>query len=373
MKKGLVLLLAAFTAMLVLYGLADAKVKGLCVDCHTMHNSEDNAPMAVENDTGWNASLELAGVPRAEPIPHLLKASCIACHTNSGSDTIVTVGANRIPIVRNLTVEPVNMLAGGNFYWVDPAGPGGGNDNMGHNIMSEDTFNGGRSVLAPGGNQGASCTESCHYTLYDPLNLSTAISGCQGCHFSTYHHKDQGTAAGQDPTYRYLQGPASAGHNGYFVGWFTGAEEANWEQTGTTHNTYIAYDVTPGVINSANTSVSAFCAACHGIFHEQQTIVVAGDTLWIRHPADQALPTGAGYEYPDFTAGANYTKESPVAYTGSSGQTGPRVMCLSCHRPHGSPYSNLLRWNYADAGSSMIAGGGGTGGCFNCHTEKDNP
>ncbi len=47
------------------------------------------------------------------------------------------------------------------------------------------------------------------------------------------------------------------------------------------------------------------------------------------------------------------------------------VMCLSCHRSHGSGYDDMLRWDY----SGMIAGGG-TGtltgkGCFYCHTDKD--
>ncbi len=48
----------------------------------------------------------------------------------------------------------------------------------------------------------------------------------------------------------------------------------------------------------------------------------------------------------------------------------PIVTCLSCHRAHGSPYADLLRWDY----DTMIAGNAGdaTGkGCFVCHTTKD--
>jgi len=47
------------------------------------------------------------------------------------------------------------------------------------------------------------------------------------------------------------------------------------------------------------------------------------------------------------------------------------VMCLSCHRPHGSPYPDMLRWDYTE----QIAGGGGLTddrGCFYCHTKKND-
>jgi len=45
------------------------------------------------------------------------------------------------------------------------------------------------------------------------------------------------------------------------------------------------------------------------------------------------------------------------------------VMCLSCHKPHGSPYSDMLRWDY----SEMIAGDDSkSGGCFTCHTQKND-
>ena len=42
------------------------------------------------------------------------------------------------------------------------------------------------------------------------------------------------------------------------------------------------------------------------------------------------------------------------------------VMCLSCHVAHGSPYDDLLRWDYA----LMEAGSSNTGGCFVCHAGK---
>ena len=46
------------------------------------------------------------------------------------------------------------------------------------------------------------------------------------------------------------------------------------------------------------------------------------------------------------------------------------VMCLSCHRPHGSGYDDMLRFDY----TRMLAGAVGDWagkGCFHCHTSKD--
>jgi hypothetical protein len=41
------------------------------------------------------------------------------------------------------------------------------------------------------------------------------------------------------------------------------------------------------------------------------------------------------------------------------------IMCLSCHRAHGSPYFKMLRWDYKG-----WPAGGGTNGCNVCHTSK---
>ena len=45
------------------------------------------------------------------------------------------------------------------------------------------------------------------------------------------------------------------------------------------------------------------------------------------------------------------------------------VTCISCHRAHGTPYADLLRWDYSNncnAGSDNA-----DCGCFQCHTTKD--
>ena len=124
-------------------------------------------------------------------------------------------------------------------------------------------------------------------------------------------------------------------------------------------------------------TISEFCAECHGYFHASDEIndqPPPSGSPWKRHPTDVSLP--ASGEYASYTA---YSIEAPVARVnipGSpSGTVDPGgeiddiVMCLSCHRAHASEYPDILRWDYSD----MDAGGGGSGGCFTCHTQKNNP
>ena len=42
-----------------------------------------------------------------------------------------------------------------------------------------------------------------------------------------------------------------------------------------------------------------------------------------------------------------------------------QVSCLSCHRPHGSPYPKIMRWDYQGWPGS------GENKCNVCHTTKD--
>jgi hypothetical protein len=155
-------------------------------------------------------------------------------------------------------------------------------------------------------------------------------TGCEGCHLAPKHHAPQQTA-----------GTPALEANGWF---HTEGANAGFSKIGNT--------------------MTAYCTGCHGNFHTQ----LDGNANWIRHPSDAVLPTDG--EYADYTA---YDVIAPVArpaLTAVSDVVNPgtdMVMCLSCHRAHGSPNDDMLRWEY----SGMVAGGGGSGGCFVCHTEKN--
>lgn len=341
---------------------AMAKVTGVCSGCHTMHDSQGGTAMAT-------------GGPHAT----LLMNSCVGCHSRGDSTTTYILGGCEVPVV-NYTggSEPTEYLAGGNFWWVQTEGGTNMSDAKGHNIFSDnpDTL-----LKAPGGLECGN--DSCHE------NLDRAYSGsaygfggryaCEGCHLAPAHHANDHAngASGLVNTadqgwYRFLSGHAGGVNNGGVHGYEDGDWEAGQPNLSLgqldNHNEYLGAES-----RHANTT-TAYCTGCHGQFHEQQ---LSGK--WVRHPSDAVIKNEGEYAYTGRTAGDEnahlYDPLSPVASPSVDGEPDGTVtpgtdfvMCLSCHRPHGSPYADILRWDYGE----MLAGGGDNyEGCFYCHTKKD--
>lgn len=368
------LIIISFVSALIVFLIfplsSSAKVTGPCANCHTMHNSQNGAAMArTGSNVGWDGSGKLAGGSLAGPQNTLLVTGCVGCHSSTTDTTVINFGGNKIPIVYN-TVEPAymaagggstkNALAGGNFYWV--AQGGAVNDVKGHNVygISGQDNNISAATGAPGRNGGPGCA-GCHYSLAtDPASSSLGKNGCEGCHFNVSHHTDNNW-------YRFLKG--HMGDN-YYVLRVAGSEDPDWEQTysSSKHNIYkgtnASYNWGTGL--QATKSISAFCSGCHHDFHTS----MGSSSPWIRHPTDIVLPqTG---EYNSYNPVTSYSVEAPVAWLDQTtpARAGAVVMCLSCHRAHGSPYRDILRWDY----DTMIAGTTGanaTKGCFTCHTGKN--
>src|SRR6056297_3488406 len=103
MKKTLLLISAALLAF-PMFASAQGLV-GECADCHTMHNSEQGAPVALK---GFSTTASNT------PNQNLLKFDCIACHAQdaSGADNIVSLsGGSQVPqVMHNAATD----LAGGN-------------------------------------------------------------------------------------------------------------------------------------------------------------------------------------------------------------------------------------------------------------------
>lgn len=264
---------------------------------------------------------------------------------------------------------------------------GATNDPKGHNVLgiADEDENITAAEGAPGNPY--NCANSCHKTLaVAPAYPEThGPGGCQGCHREPAHHADDsatviGAASpSTDGYYRFLSGHDSGENHGV-----CGIEDSDWQDdaTASAHNEYLGFShtktVLAGFYNPGHT-MTAFCCGCHGNFHKEQND--SGE--WIRHPSDAVIPSTAGSEYA-YAFGANgtggaglYDPLVPVARPSLTDWLSPSagiaigtdmVMCLSCHRPHGSEHDDLLRCDYGD----MIAGGSfNTTGCFACHTKKD--
>ncbi len=371
MKKSLVTLAVLLTAaalIAVFCGPASAKVTGVCSGCHTMHNSQGGDLVA----TGG-------------PLATLLTNDCVGCHSSSDSSTTYVLGTSTVPVVNFTGGEPTTHLAGGNFYWVADAG--GNRDAAGHNVLG---ISGKDSLsFAPGG---FSCGgNACHDSL--AIEHATGLSfgsGCQGCHLRPAHHADDSATvigaeeSSTDGYYRFLSGHFTG--EGYGV---CGIEDSDWQADPSAgdHNEYLGSSGEDKqeprltsiyvAFRDLGHTMTAFCCGCHGKFHQEQN--TSGE--WIRHPSDAGIPATGEYQYAFGSTGGGasgiYDPLVPVARATLTSVTGTvtiggaspdMVMCLSCHRPHGSPYDDLLRWDYSD----MLAGGDeNTTGCFACHTKKD--
>jgi hypothetical protein len=360
-------------------------IQGPCVNCHTMHNSQNNLPMNFPNDFDTPD----------RPNDYLLRASCLGCHAQ-GLNALETLGTDIVPQVYH--TELTNNLAAGNFYYVQNESSA-----KGHNVAA---LTGTDDVLLypPGGiNIAQRHSGPDSRVTTDNLTCSSTLEtgdwgGCHGNRSSSIpgyagisgaHHDNRGGGASVNPSTEDFE----PGHSYRFLVGVRGYESADWEyaKTISDHNEYFGL-ATPTTLSSCTRchgiggvrppdgTISQFCATCHGNFHTLETSVgglsdgIGPDAIspFIRHPTDLALP--ATGEYANYTT---YNLQAPVArptvYDAPSSTVTPGtdiVMCLSCHYSHGGEHDDMLRWSY----STMVAGNAGAyagTGCFVCHSTKD--
>ena len=309
-----------------------AAVTGSCVDCHTMHSSQDGSTMGST----------------AAGMAHLTLNGCIGCHTNGGLSGVA-------PVVDG--TYNTDSCAGGTFK----EGAGGVQSDAGvHNVdivlptLGEDGTLTGTKIpgLTTGMNAG----------LGDQDAQALTCAGSNGCHGdATVAGNDagiQGFHHGSKEGYRYLQIASSQAP-------VLGKGAADWEAaisgsadgTGGEHNIYSS-DTSAGI--------NKLCANCHPDFHSLAN--TSDGSNWLRHPTDNNIPTTAGW-----AATVNY-RDNPFAFADISAKAvdavyttaGAQVACISCHRAHGTPYDDLLRFDY----SGQSAGGATSFGCMGCHNKQ---
>jgi hypothetical protein len=358
MKKTLLFLtlfLAAAVLVILLPNGAKAAVDGRCDGCHTMHYSQDG--LAPED-------------PAAGPYAHLLLSDCIGCH--SGADSASTVGG--APSVNMTYTNALDDVSGGGSFDtynnaavdeserdarvhnatiagldIDPEDtikniPGNGTNGMNNNVGSTDV----QALTCAGAN-------GCHGVI-SIGTMTNPDAGIRG-----FHH---GSTA-----YRFLK-TTEAGYPDV-----DGEGSGNWEDGtgslgGAGSNNHNVYFSDP----ASDNTIDKLCANCHPNFHAETRD--ATDSNWIRHPSefefvDAAQSTGGwdlsqletSYKLNPFGF-TDLTAVSPTtAYSAST--SGAAVSCLSCHRAHGTPYADLLRFDYdeQEAGTGATTGVG----CLGCH------
>jgi hypothetical protein len=317
-----------------------------CVNCHTMHNSQGGEPMAQE----WDPILGQMRVDEGANPALTRYGGCVACHTNNVSST--TIGTSGAPIIFNTQQEPDLILAGGNFHWAAQRGSDGEIDNArkGHNVITlapADTL-----TQPPGGSMPGQLHCAGRNGCHGNPSEDNEFSAVRGSHHADDTEIDGATVA---RSYRFL-GVAGDPYRGVI-----GQEDADWERTKSPsdHNEYRGAP-------SANDSISALCGRCHGTLHDPNEF--SPTTPHFLHPTDVVVPaTGEYAGYTGYNNVAPVARQDPLHTTAHEQVTlgSDCVMCLSCHRAHGTPYWKILRWDYRKTYSPP------SGGCATCHTHKE--
>jgi len=418
-KRGIfygVLLLVIVSGLVLVQSInSEAGVKGPCSDCHTMHNSQNGGSV---NEVGGEAidaqSYLITGADLSSGAN-----PCLGCHKKNDSggyfqDPQKQQGDENTDAPQ-VNVDPssgVFASAAGTYYFVtsDQTEQGEKSCSKGHNVvgMGNDNDNedpllgttppGGTDECLGGAGKQLTCagTSGCHgnRTVDDPL------AAIKGGHHSSALNDYQG---------RYRDGNSVATSYRMLLG-VRGRVAKNWEHVdpaSTDDNLLTLQDLVAdnkdvNVYQGSDSklsgtmtdpgedhSINSFCGECHGNagdnsekgFHSLQGLKGKGststtemDSPWKRHPTDMVMKQDDQYGgYPGI-AGKDYSLEVPVGFPSITRNGGTNelqksqrvVLCVSCHRAHGSQYNDALRWDYTEIKTTSTDGSG----CFRCHTNK---
>jgi hypothetical protein len=308
--SALVLVLAAGTA----FAFHDAGV-AYCQGCHTMHNSQNGAPIDTTNG--------------GEGHEYLLKSgnssdTCLGCHAAYGQ------------FDGGLGYGP-----GGDFYWLTKTFSWAGH---GSTTYSQGDSH-GHNIISPAHGLTADATLS-HAPGGDFLSARLTCTSCHDPHGNQSFRLLYGNV-GDGPIYdggRYdfsYAAPLARGNSRKtYVG--GGGNETNAQ-----HTVY-------------KSGMSDWCANCHPNFHSDHTSnfvhpeqdlgsdVAAAYNAYIStdNPQGGTDPTTSYWGLVPFEdVNVNLQTVDPTHYT--AGPTGTdQVMCLTCHRAHASPFSDAGRWEF---------------------------
>ena len=293
----------------LLPAIAGAAVNGPCVQCHTMHDSQDGA-----------------AVNAGGPQDNLLRGTgCVGCHATgagNGAATGVAAAAPNAPQVDDAT----NTNSAGYFS----KGPGAdANEHQVADFTAELADTAMAGLTAPGG------------TFAVGAAAASPNLGCATCHTRSAHHNTPAN------TYRMLGNDFNMAVQTESLTYGVRADAA----AGIGNTSATKYDAT---------AMNIVCAGCHGTFHTAQAGSAAG--LWERHPTDIQVVNNVNQPSIVALTDAADTDEVTV---GDDGATANIVMCITCHNAHGSSMADLLKYSYAAnvAGDATVSTG-----CETCHS-----
>jgi len=279
-----------------------------CNACHTAHNSQDGSVIDVDSLSG-NPNLLADAAP---------SDICLDCHSRYGQ----------------LSSNGQTLTPGGDFFWttrdvaftdasgtqqrIDGREHGHNLHSPGHGLTADDVL-----TVAPGG-------------TFDSSRL-----GCHSC------HDPHGNA-----NFRFLYGAGETASDypggytfafpapiaeGYPLG--SGQSGMGAETTGQ-HTAYIS-------------GMSDWCANCHEGIHSKMSSAML-------HPVDESIGSEISGSYNAYLTTGEMNGDWATAYlplvpfedagntthstTGTTSTS--KVMCLTCHRAHASPYPDAGRWDF---------------------------
>jgi len=274
---------------------------------------------------------------------------CLNCHSGSGSSNLPHV----------TSTDGSAMTPGGDFYWLNKTfswvGGSSPGERHGHNITAQDFgfVQDSTNSVAPGGTYPASnlgCT-SCHDSHGGRTSNGGPLISGSGSYGGA---AASGTVLGN---YRLLGG------QGYSGGNQGGGNSFNNESPVAMQNPLIPYGETDSSHVDYGSSMSEWCANCHaGILNNEHQ----NNFNNFEHPSGN----GEGLDeylnnYNQYVRTGDLTGNIATAYlalvpfergvadtsllapTGTEGpDQGSNIMCLTCHRAHGSAFPYAGRWYF---------------------------
>lgn len=284
-----------------------------CAGCHTMHNSQDGAPVDAINVNG-NAYLLNNGNA---------SDTCLRCHASYGQ-----------------FADGIGYGAGGDFSWVTKTFTWSAH---GHAYSSEGDSH-GHNVVSPA------------YGIAADLTLTTAPGGdfqsqylgCTSCH-DPHGNQDFRLLYSSDIGPKY---------NGGRYSFAADAPIAKGNSRRTVSGSGVETDLAHTVYKSG---MSNWCANCHDAFHSDNTgnfvhpIGDLGSTIAANYNAyvssDQLTGGNVATSYmglvPFEAVNVDLGAVDSTNYTQGPGGT-DQVMCLTCHRAHASAYQDAARWDMSE-------------------------